>query len=327
MILFANAIITALFMNASGMSIDSLKINHTSKSADVERLGKMTEMLAINDINNNTNLNKLGNRKVDIGIHFGSGLSTLNDVSKETLTKFSEFLINNPLTKISITGHTDNVSILEINQKLSKIRAQVVADFLISKNVNAAQIKEIAGKNFTEPVADNSTEDGRAANRRVELMLLSTEELKKYGIPAAMEDSIKTKPIPADLKRLMEEVTQQQRVKANDIEIEVDGLLVDDTKTKSGKEFYDLFYNSWTAPTSAKNYTITISEKPFRLTSTMIAVSINENLVYQTILQPRQDIIESQTEEAIYITQDYLANYEEITKQLNGDDMNGSGIY
>ena len=88
-----------------------------------------------------------------------------------------------------------------------------------------------------------------------------------------------------------------------------------------------MFYSNWEAPSKAKNYSIIISEKPFRLTTTIIVITINENLIYQTILQPRQDIIEMQTEEAIAITMDYLLNYEEIMKQLNGDDRSGSGIY
>lgn len=140
------------------------------------------------------------------------------------------------------------------------------------------------------------------------------------------KDTLKIKPIPTYLKKLVEQAIQQP-VKSNDVEIEIDGLLVNDTKTKTGKDFYDLFYDGWEAPAAAKNYSITVSEKPFRLTSTMIVVSINENVVYQDILQPRQDILEAQTEEAISTTQNYLANYEEITKQLNGEDLAGSGIY
>ena len=140
------------------------------------------------------------------------------------------------------------------------------------------------------------------------------------------KDSIKTKPVPESLKKLLEQVIKQQD-KSNDLEIEIDGLLVDDTKTKTGKDFYDLFYSSWEAPKEAKNYTITISEKPFRLTSTLIEVSINDTPVYQSILQPRQDIVEGLSADAVSTTQTYLVNYEEIMKQLNGDDMAGSGIY
>jgi curli production assembly/transport component CsgE len=140
------------------------------------------------------------------------------------------------------------------------------------------------------------------------------------------KDSIKTKPVPQSLKNLFEQVIKKPD-KSNDYEIEIDGLLVDDTKTKNGKDFYDRFYGSWQAPPGAKNYTITVSEKPFRLTSTLIVVSINENPVYQAILQPRQDIVEALSMDAISNTQNYLANYEEIMKQLNGDDMTGSGIF
>jgi len=140
------------------------------------------------------------------------------------------------------------------------------------------------------------------------------------------KEALRRKSLPANLKKIMEEVIKKP-FNANDIEIEIDGLLIDDTKTKAGKDFYDLFYNQWEAPAGAKNYSITLSEKPFRLSSTLIAILINEEVVYQAILQPRQDLIENQTEEAISMVEDYLTNYEEIMKQLNGDDMAGTGIY
>lgn len=142
----------------------------------------------------------------------------------------------------------------------------------------------------------------------------------------AQKDSVKAKPVPESLKKLFDQVINQPQ-KSTEPEIEIDGLLVDDTKTKTGKDFYDLFYGSWEAPTGAKNFTITISEKPFRLSSTLIVVSINETPVYQSVLQPRQDIVEGLSQDAISTTQSYLANYEEIMRQLNGDDMAGSGIF
>ena len=144
-------------------------------------------------------------------------------------------------------------------------------------------------------------------------------------VPVLQNDTTATKPVPASLKKMVEQVVKQSQ--SNDYEIEIDGLVVDDTKTRNGKDFYDLFYRSWEAPPGAKNYTITIAEKPFRLSSTLIIVSINDNTVYQSVLQPRQEIVEFLTREAIAMTQDYLANYEEIMQLLNGDDMTGSGIY
>jgi len=269
--------------------------------------------------------------KFNLNIHFATGASILNEYSMNELSKFADYLNIYTKTNIAIVGHTDNVSQVEINQKLSENRAQSVANFLISKNVNTNQLKKIAGKNFKEPLGDNATEAGRAINRRVELVLLTQQEaataVANWSAKIAEKTEIpKPKPVPEILKKVLVQFTERKK-QTNDVEMELDGLLIDDTKTKSGKDFYDMFYSNWEAPFGAKNYSITISEKPFRLTTTMIAITINDNLVHQAVLQPRQDIIEIQTEEAIAITKDYLSNYEEIMKQLNGDDRSGSGIY
>jgi curli production assembly/transport component CsgE len=108
-------------------------------------------------------------------------------------------------------------------------------------------------------------------------------------------------------------------VKSSDEQIEIDGLLVNETKTKPGNEFYNLFYNEWKAPAEARNYQITVSERPFRLITIMIAVFVNENLVYQDILQSNQDTVKTQTLEAISRTQNYLAKYKKTTKQPKGE--------
>lgn len=110
----------------------------------------------------------------DSGILFATGKSTLNTASKDALTKFSKILVANPTMDITILGHTDNVGSLETNQKLSQGRAQAVAEFLKSQNVGEAQVKDIIGKNFSQPVADNATAAGKAANRRVEVYMYAS---------------------------------------------------------------------------------------------------------------------------------------------------------
>ncbi len=121
----------------------------------------------------------------DSGILFETNKSTLNAASKESLTKFSKILIDNPTMDVSIYGHTDNTGSLAVNQKLSKERAQSVATFLISKGVTSTQIKDIIGKDYSDPVADNSTVAGRAANRRVEVYLYASEQMVKDAEAAA----------------------------------------------------------------------------------------------------------------------------------------------
>ena len=332
MYLMACIVLSTLLTNPSIELMDSLNSNSIADIASAQEVGKIVhEVTTINGAKvsyiRNTDVNQDVWVRFDFGILFPSGESSLNDGSKESLTKLSDILIKNPSSEIVVLGYTDNISSLEVNQKLSERRARAVAGFLISKSVPSAQLKEIAGRNYSKPVADNATSAGRAANRRVEMyFVFKPVEVKSSNSLIVQTDSIKSKSAPASLLKLVNQVIKQP-VKSNDVEIEIDGLLVDDTKTKAGKDFYDSFYDSWEAPAAAKNYSITVSEKPFRLTTTMIVISINDNIVYQDILQPRQDLIEAQTEDAISTTQNYLANYEEIQKQLNGDDQSGSGIY
>ena len=332
MYLLASIVLSALFINPSAIEMETLKTNSTINVIIDKQLGYVSEEVAVIEGTKVETMNDKDTIKVvkiqlDFDFFFKPGESNLNNAMKDDLTKLSEILIKNPTSVITIVGHTDNISTFEINQKLSESRAQVLADFLLTKNVPSAQLKEISGKNYADPLADNSTQAGRAINRRAEVHVISSPIVMNTLVTSALpKDSIKIKRLPASLIKLVEEVVKQSS-KLTEVEIELDGLLVDETKTKAGKDFYDLFYGSWEAPAGAKNYTITVSEKPFRLSSTQIVVSINDNTVYQAILQPRQDIIEALSVDAISNTQSYLANYEEIMKQLNGDDMEGSGIF
>ncbi|MDO9152623.1 MAG: OmpA family protein [Paludibacter sp.] len=115
----------------------------------------------------------------DSGILFKTGKSTLNTSAQTALTKFAKILVDNPTMDIAIMGHTDNVGSLEVNQKLSQDRAQAVGNFLMTKNVTSSQLKEIVGKNFSDPIADNAKTAGKAANRRVEVFMYASEKMIK----------------------------------------------------------------------------------------------------------------------------------------------------
>jgi curli production assembly/transport component CsgE len=143
-----------------------------------------------------------------------------------------------------------------------------------------------------------------------------------------LQDTTQMKEAPESLQKLIGEITKQQKKQVSkDAELELDGMLFDETKTKSGKDFYDFFYSRWVAPSGAKNYSIFIREVPFRLMTTQIEVKINETTVFQSFLQPRADIVEQLAEYAVAQTQMYLANYEELMRQMEGEDQAGTGIY
>jgi len=85
----------------------------------------------------------------------------------ELLDKLVLFLSANPNLQITIDGYTDNKGPRWLNDKLSLARAESVKEYLMSKNVPAETIRGTQGHGVEDPIADNSTDEGRAKNRRV----------------------------------------------------------------------------------------------------------------------------------------------------------------
>jgi OOP family OmpA-OmpF porin len=102
------------------------------------------------------------------GVHFAFDSSELTADSTATLDAVVGILQGHPDLMVEIAGHTDDTGPTEYNQGLSERRAQAVLDYLVSHGVNADNITA-RGYGELEPVADNGTREGRAANRRVEL--------------------------------------------------------------------------------------------------------------------------------------------------------------
>ncbi|PSL01420.1 OmpA family protein [Cecembia rubra] len=110
------------------------------------------------------------------GILFGFDSHSLTPASQENLQKFAEILREYPDTDIMIEGHTDNKGSRSYNQGLSERRAQSVRNYLKMKNVSDARMQTV-GYSFDRPVATNDTEEGRAKNRRVEILITANEDL------------------------------------------------------------------------------------------------------------------------------------------------------
>jgi outer membrane protein OmpA-like peptidoglycan-associated protein/6-phosphogluconolactonase (cycloisomerase 2 family) len=103
-------------------------------------------------------------------ILFDFNKSTLRPSSFVELQKVVNILKNNPKFNIEISGHTDNIGNKSYNLSLSKDRADAVASYLISKGIDKNRIKTV-GEGSTNPIATNSSEEGRQQNRRVEFMM------------------------------------------------------------------------------------------------------------------------------------------------------------
>ena len=104
-------------------------------------------------------------------IQFASGLAQLREEFQAGCERLTLWMKENPEVRIQIEGHTDNVGSLASNMALSHDRALAVSTFLTDLGIDAARL-EILGRGPNEPVADNATEEGRATNRRVQVMVL-----------------------------------------------------------------------------------------------------------------------------------------------------------
>jgi outer membrane protein OmpA-like peptidoglycan-associated protein len=106
------------------------------------------------------------------GINFATGKADITPDSAVTLEQIAELLQKKPGWKIRIEGHTDTVGNAKANLDLSVRRAQAVKQYLVEKQGVAGNRLTTDGLGGEKPVADNKSEDGRAKNRRVELVKL-----------------------------------------------------------------------------------------------------------------------------------------------------------
>jgi outer membrane protein OmpA-like peptidoglycan-associated protein len=103
------------------------------------------------------------------GIYFDTGSATIKPESDPALVEMAKLLQNSPSLKAYVVGHTDNVGTLELNLKLSADRADAVVKALVARGIAPGRLKA-AGVGPYSPVGSNATDQGKALNRRVELV-------------------------------------------------------------------------------------------------------------------------------------------------------------
>lgn len=116
----------------------------------------------------------------DSGIMFATNSSSLNPDTKENLRNLASVLQKYEDTNILIEGHTDNTGAEDYNQSLSEKRASAVLDYLVSLSVDYQRLQTKAYGEL-QPVADNSTQAGRRANRRVEVAIYANDKMKRMA--------------------------------------------------------------------------------------------------------------------------------------------------
>ena len=113
--------------------------------------------------------------KATLDFNFEFNSSDVNQTTARYLEDLAKALNDNPELQIKLVGHTDNIGSEKFNLKLSQYRAQTMKDYLVGKGVDASRIST-EGKGMEEPLNDNSTDEERALNRRVELTILTSKK-------------------------------------------------------------------------------------------------------------------------------------------------------
>ncbi|MDQ7075540.1 MAG: OmpA family protein [Gammaproteobacteria bacterium] len=112
------------------------------------------------------------------GALFASGKASLGNAGLSELDALAKRIkATDTLRSIEIVGHTDSMGNAEMNQKLSESRAAAVKTYLEKQGIAAARITSI-GMGESNPVADNDTAEGRAQNRRVEVIFKGKQQIK-----------------------------------------------------------------------------------------------------------------------------------------------------
>ena len=106
---------------------------------------------------------------------FETNSAAIHPGFQSTLNKLADVVVRYGKTTLTVVGHTDSTGSTNYNQQLSERRALSVAQYLESQRVNGMRLAT-AGKGETQPVASNATDEGRAANRRVEIYVEAVVE-------------------------------------------------------------------------------------------------------------------------------------------------------
>jgi curli production assembly/transport component CsgE len=144
---------------------------------------------------------------------------------------------------------------------------------------------------------------------------------KKEEVPDALKNFVKEyqEEIKKDSAIAKEEDLLQKSL--------LSGLVMDNTLSKMGYEFYRYFNDKWNPPEMKKSFTVYIYEKPAPGIGNIVTVKINYEQIFKGKLAPRPGAVKKTAQRALKQSKNYVENYKRVSKQLEGKDMKGTGIY
>ena len=163
----------------------------------------------------------------------------------------------------------------------------------------------------------------------------SPKEKESPKVATTPSTSNTSKEVPATIKKLIpatakegKAITTTKKSRATvpvDV-LEIDGLIIDETRSKIARDFYDLFYKKWIAPNGAKNFSIYVREEPSRGRGAQVSLSLNDDKIFQNFVPPRYDALDEVVNYAIRVTRARLSSKAKVNDQLKEEDQMGTGI-
>lgn len=111
---------------------------------------------------------------------------------------------------------------------------------------------------------------------------------------------------------------QQKDSVQQDPALELGGFVLDETRSKMGRDFYELFYQKWEAPENARNFTLTITEQPSIGRGSVVILKLDYERIFSARLQPRYEYIEAVSEQAVQRVQQIIQQQSQVREQLSG---------
>lgn len=158
---------------AIGAAIGALAGGATGRYMDNQKQ-ELDQKLSAEQARNELNITRLNGDALKIGVasdaSFAVDSATLSGNAQSTFGKIANTLKDYDKTAIHVVGHTDSSGSDAYNQKLSEQRAQAVGQFMANRGVNTQRLLTW-GRGESEPIASNDTKQGRAENRRVDIVI------------------------------------------------------------------------------------------------------------------------------------------------------------
>lgn len=178
-----------------------------------------------------------------------------------------------------------------------------------------------------QPVVQSPQKKGAKVleEKKVESKHREVQKVEKPIVKQSQTEKPKEKPVVTISKPPVS--PNKPVVKRSFDNLEIDGLIIDETRTKIGRDFYDLFYTKWIAPQKASSFSILIKELPSRGRGARVSILVNEQEVVQRFVPPNYETIELVVNNSIGRVRRHLQKNENLKKQLLKEDQSGSGIF